>query len=88
MSARGMVVPAGSGARQFHVTRVPEGYQPLVVWTTGERGRPATCPDCASPRWIVAWSSLPKVARRWHRQRFQYHKDFAICEKCAGEFIE
>jgi hypothetical protein len=88
--SKGMVVPAGSGARQFHVTRVLDGVPAdYVIWLTGEIGFPPECEHCKSGRYMIAWDSLPAKDRRWHIKQYGagIKGHVAICE-CNGEFIE
>ena len=91
MSMRGLVVPAGSGARQFHVRQVAHReasnlqapFKPFACWVMPYDG---TCEDCASRQFMVLWKTMPLWARR-ENARINSNRKTLVCA-CFGELIE
>jgi hypothetical protein len=90
MSARGMVVQAGSGARQFLVRRSRHGNidipEPFPVWISDKKSVLPSCKLCHEVGWVVVWESMPRWAQKAHL-RLTTIREIVVCN-CMGEFIE
>jgi len=86
----GMVVPAGSGARQFLVRRSRRGNvdvpEPFTVWISDKKSVQPRCGVCHEKGWVVMWESMPRWAQKAHL-KISTIKETVVC-KCNGEFIE
>lgn len=83
----GMVVPAGSGARQFHVKWSSQLRRAVdfAIWVTGLSLQ--TCTECGGPAYEVLTESFPEEVIAALRQATRQSAPIA-CPKCNGSFIE
>lgn len=84
----GMVVLAGSGARQFHVkwSRALNRAFDFPVWVVAKCGIPCEC-GCTDT-WAADLASYPDDFIREWREVYPIALDAHICERCHGHFIE
>lgn len=84
----GMVVQAGSGARQFHVKwsiALNRAFD-FAVWVTGKYGVPCECGS--TDTWAADLSSYPDYFIREWRDINPTAPCAHICTQCHGCFIE